>query len=159
MELKQFTDSKDSYLMQAKEVANKITEGKINLQVDIAKIKDLDAIIEQIRNLKMKNLINDDVAWNLSVLYGTVLGEMIIKEHGYHWNLNEEEMPVVETDRNDQMSPITKIYKILTSEEGDEGSPSSFYNGYQALQKYYYEMSDEEKAKITKHIGPGNEPV
>ena len=76
---------------------------------------------------------------------------MIIREHGFHWAMSDNEIPIVETEDGNQLSPITKIHKIITSEDGGNGSPSGFYNGFRALQQYY-EMTDEERDIITTYI-------
>ena len=51
------------------------------------------------------------------------------------------------------MSPITKLYKIITDEDDCEGTPSGFYDGFKILMQYQA-MSEEEKARITTYIGP-----
>ena len=68
--------------------------------------------------------------------------------------MNEDEIPVIETENGNYLSPITKIYKIIIDEEedGSEGPPSSFYSGFKALQQLYA-MNDYEKQKITTYIG------
>ncbi|MBO5569459.1 MAG: hypothetical protein J6A79_11080 [Clostridia bacterium] len=60
-------------------------------------------------------------------------------------------LPVVETDEGNQLSPITKVNKIITDEDSSEGSPTAFYEGFLALQQYQ-NMSDEEKERITTYI-------
>ena len=61
------------------------------------------------------------------------MGEMIIKKHGFRWDINSDNIPIIKTTENDQLSPITKVYKIIVSEDDIEGRPSSFYNGFIAL--------------------------
>ena len=58
---------------------------------------------------------------------------MIIKKHGFRWDSNRDNIPIIKTPENDQLSPITKVYKIIVSEDDIEGRPSSFYNGFIAL--------------------------
>lgn len=65
-----------------------------------------------------------------------MLEEMIKSEHKYKWSVNKDNNPVIETETGNQLSPITKIYKIILSEDDTEGRPSSFYNGFIALQNY-----------------------
>jgi len=146
--LYEFISNKELYIDKAKEAYFKYTNGK-RLEIDISYIKELDEFVNVLRNLKSKNLVSGIVLWNM--LISLVLGEMIIKEHGCHWTINFEGMPVVETENKDQLSPITKIYKIVTSEEDDEGRPSSFYNVFLALMEYN-KMSEEERERITEYI-------
>ena len=91
------------------------------------------------------------MAWNASVCFGILLGEMIIKKHNFNWTINDEKIPVIETNDKDQLSPITKIYKIITSKYDDEGTPSGFYNGFLTIEKLN-NMSKEERKKITTYI-------
>lgn len=153
MKIDEFLENKHAFIEQAIDVGNKVSTGDANLTLDLSSIEKMDPIVDYLHNLWKKDLINDTVAWNSSVAFGVLLGDIIIKEHGFHWAMNEEEIPVVETDDGNQLSPITKLYKIITDEydDGGEGSPSSFYSGFKALQQYYA-MSDEEKEKITTYI-------
>ncbi len=153
MQLNEFIENIPSFVDQAIDVGNKISNSESSLEVELSSIDKMDPVIDYLHNLWKKELINDTVAWNSSVFFGVLLGEIIIKEHGFHWAINDDEIPVVETEDGNQLSPITKLYKIITDEddEGSEGSPSGFYSGFKALQQYYA-MSEEEKAKITTYI-------
>ena len=151
MTVEEFMKEIPKLVDQAKLIAKDAFDEPIELSTDISDIEKLDYIVSYSRKLRLKGLIDDHVAWNLSVSLGTVLGEMMIKENGYHWYINKNDIPVVGPDEERCASPITKIEKILNSEEDDEGSPSSFYNSWLALCKYYA-MSDEEKEKITETI-------
>ena len=153
MDLREFKDSIPSFIEQAVEVSQKVTDGKKTLTPSLESVKDLDGIIGYLHNLWSKKLINDTVAWNSSVAFGVLLGEMIIKEHGFDWKINDEGIPVVVTEDGNQMSPITKLYKIITDEDDCEGTPSGFYDGFKILMQYQA-MSEEEKARITTYIGP-----
>lgn len=151
MKIKEFTDSINDFISKAVDLGKQVTSNEICLSTDIKKIDELDAVINAVKNLYRKHLIDDTVAWNISVTLGTVLGEMIIGEHGFHWAINSESIPVVETDEKNQMSPITKIYKILLDTEECEGTARGFYDGFLALQKYD-SMTEEEKRKMTEYI-------
>ena len=153
MQLGEFIESIPSFVEQAIDVGNKLSHGDANLTLELTSIKKMDPIVDYLHSLWRKGLINDTVAWNSSVAFGVLLGEIIIKEHGFHWALNNEEIPVVETEDGNQLSPITKLYKIITEEDddGSEGSPSGFYSGFKAIQQYYA-MSDEERERITTYI-------
>ena len=61
---------------------------------------------------------------------------MIIIKYEFKWSINKDNIPVIETEIGNQLSPITKIYKIILSEDDTEGRPSSFCNGFIALQNY-----------------------
>lgn len=150
MNIQEFNENIPSLVEQAVEVARKISNNETALTVSLDSIEKMDPIVDYLHNLWKKNLINDTIAWNISVSLGALLGEIIIKENNFHWALIED-LPVVETDDGNQLSPITKLYKIITDEDDCEGSPSSFYNGFKALQQYSA-MSEEEKEKITTYI-------
>ena len=87
MDLKEFKDSISSFIEQAVEVGQKVTDGKKTLTPSLESVKDLDGIIGYLHNLWSKKLINDTAAWNSSVAFGVLLGEMIIKEHGFDWKI------------------------------------------------------------------------
>lgn len=149
MTICEFKENIPTFIEQAVDTGRKITEGKTVLSASLASIGDLDGIIDNLHNLWAKHLIDNDVAWNVSVSFGVLLGEMIISEHDFRWVMNDG-LPVVETDDGNQLSPITKINKIITDEDSCEGSPTTFYEGFLALEQYL-NMSDEEKERITKY--------
>ena len=152
MTLKEFLEVKEEYVERAISLADMWPSDPVELKPELKYMENLDEIVERTRHLREKGLLDDDTVWRASVFFGTLLGEMVINEHGYHWILDENEVPMVEDDNNIKMSPITKIQKILlSSDEDGEGSPTSFYEGFRALQKYTA-MSEEEKAKITTYI-------
>ena len=154
MNLDEFLKIKDKYIQEAIEFAEECPMGKIELKADIKYIEKLDKLVEIIRGLYQKQMLSDDIAWNTSVDMGVLLGEMIIKKHNYKWIINTEDIPVLETPEKNQLLPITKIYKIIKSEENDEGSPSSFYSSFLALENFD-KMSDEEKKKLTTYYHDG----
>ncbi|MBR5179191.1 MAG: hypothetical protein IKW90_10395 [Lachnospiraceae bacterium] len=149
MEIQEFLSKKDEFIQNAIELGKQTTKGSIILRTDIDALEDLDKVIDEVHNLYSKKLIDDTVAWNVSVVLGTLLGEIIIKENGFHWAINN--IPVVETEEKNQLSPISKINKIILDQDNIEGSAKGFYDGFIALSKYY-SMSDEEKEKITQKI-------
>ncbi len=150
MTLEEFKMNIPGFIKQAISVGNKVLEGKVNLSCSLSGIKEMDPVIAYFHNLWVKGLIDDNVAWNSSVSFGVLLGEIIIREHDFHWEMRDD-LPVIETDDHNQLSPISKLYKIITAENDVEGSPSGFYNGFIALQQYYA-MSDEERKKNTHYI-------
>ena len=150
MNIHEFMNHIPEFLQQAFDVGDHLSQGKTELTVSLEGIEKMDPIVDYLHNLWKKQLIDDTVAWNVSVSLGVLLGEIIIKEHGFHWAIIDG-IPVVETDEGNRLSPITKIYKIVTDEDDTEGSPSGFYSGFKVLQQYS-EMSEEEKKKITVYI-------
>ena len=154
MKLEDFLFSKDEWIQQAIDMGDYCVGGPVKLTNDIKDIENLDIVVDKTRNLVQKKMLDDNTTWNVSTVLGTLLGEMIIKKHNFKWTINDEEIPVVETQDENQLSPITKIYKILTSEVDDEGSPSSFYSGFLALEKLN-NMSEDEKKEITTYWHDG----
>lgn len=134
--LDEFTKKIDENLNNAIEMGKNCSENKIVLDTNIEDIYNLDKVVEYVRNLFLKKLIDKNVAWNISIALGTLLGEMIISKHDLKWSFNKANIPVIETETGSQLSPITKIYKIILSEDETEGRPSSFYNGFITLQIY-----------------------
>ena len=131
--LEEFIKQIDDQINKAIELGRNCSQNAIVLNTNIECIDNLDKVLEIIRNLYFKKLIDKDIAWNVSISLGTLLGEMIINKHGFHWNMNDENIPIVEKDESNQLSPITKIYKIILSQNDDEGRPSSFYHAFLAL--------------------------
>ena len=150
MTINEFLENKDQYIEMAIDIAKNICPEGNELTTSIESVEDMDDVVKYIRNLYQKGLLDDDVDWNVAVVFGTLLGEMIINKEGYRWGLDDQEVPCVDAGEGNKLFPIYKIHKIITSEEDDEGSPSGFYKGFIAL-KAYHEMSEEEKEKITKY--------
>lgn len=73
---------------------------------------------------------DDQKIWNQAVLYGTYLGETLLRnglaEKGYCWQLTENGLPVLAKDGSNQMSPITKAEKRIKN--GPEDSVKSFFD-------------------------------
>ncbi len=131
--LEEFIKQIDEQIEKAIELGKKCVENELELNTSIETIDKLDEIVEFIRNLYQKKLIDENVAWNIAVSLGTLLGEMIINKHGFRWNINSDNIPIIKTSVDDQLSPITKVYKIIVSEDDVEGRPSSFYKGFITL--------------------------
>ena len=131
--LEEFIKQIDVQIEKAIELGRKCGENGLELNTSIETIDKLDVVVEFIRNLYQKRLIDENVAWNTAVSLGTLLGEMIIKRHGFRWNINSDNIPIIKTSVDDQLSPITKVYKIIVSKDDIEGRPSSFYNGFITL--------------------------
>ena len=150
--LEEFLKHKDEYVSEAINFGATCPEGAVELKTDLSYVENLDPLVSMTRRYYQKHLIDDNVAWNISVVLGTLLGEMIINERGWHWGMYDSGVPVVETDEGNKASPITKIHKIIISEEDDEGMPSDFYEGILALEQYY-SMSEEERDAFAASAG------
>lgn len=131
--LEEFIRQIDEQIEKAIELGRKCGENGLELNTNIETIDKLDEVVEFIRNLYQKRLMDENVAWNIAVSLGTLLGEMIISKYGFRWNINSDSIPIIKTSVDDQLSPITKVYKIIVSEDDIEGRPSSFYNGFITL--------------------------
>lgn len=142
MNLEEFRENIPSFIEQAIDIGKDTSDGKIVLTTSLGYINELDTTVEYLHNLWAKNLIDNTVAWNVSVALGTLLGEMIINKRGFYWTINKENIPVVETECKNQLSPISKLYKIITDEDDCEGTPSGFYEGFKTLE-HYHSLRDE----------------
>lgn len=150
MDIQEFKEHIPDFLQQAFYIGDHLSKCKTKLDVSLESIEKMDPIVEYVHHLWKKHLIDDTVAWNFSVAFGVLLGEIIIRNHGFHWTMIDD-IPVVETNEGNRLSPITKILKIVTDEDDSEGTPSSFYDGFKVLQQYS-DMSEEEREKITVYI-------
>lgn len=151
MNIEEFRNNIPSFIEQAIENGKSVPDCNICLTASLECINELDTTVEYLHKLWDKHLINDTVAWNVSVMLGTLLGEMIISERCFHWVINIEDLPVVETEEKNTLSPITKIYKIITDNNHCEGTARGFYEGFRILEKYH-SLSDDEKERLTTYI-------
>lgn len=135
MDIQEFKEQLPSLIEQALVIGRDVFGEECKLTNSIDSIGELDKVVASLHNLWKKKLIDDNIAWNTSFLLGTLLGEMIINEQGYHWVI-EEDLPVVETLRHNQLSPISKIFKIITDEDSFEGTPSGFYKTFITLERF-----------------------
>ncbi|WP_022755201.1 hypothetical protein [Butyrivibrio fibrisolvens] len=147
MTLQDFSHNLDIYIADAIEIGQQATSGRIKLKTDICDITNLDSVIAYIHGLYTKELIDDATCWSIAVPLGVLFGEMIIKEHQYHWSIDSNNIPVVETPDHNNLSPITKLYKIILDTENIEGSASSFYEAFKLLQ---YTARKIEESKYEK---------
>lgn len=135
MNIQEFKEQLPSLIEQALVIGRDVIGEDCKLTKSIDSIGELDKVVASLHNLWKKKLIDDNIVRNTAYLLGTLLGEMIINELGYHW-LIEEGFPVVETLRNNQLSPISKIFKIITDEDSFEGTPSGFYKTFITLERF-----------------------
>ncbi len=134
MNIQEFKEQMPSLIEQALVIGRDVMGEECKLTRSIDSIGELDKIVASLHNLWKKKLIDDNIVRNTAYLLGTLLGEMIINEQGYHWII-ENDLPVVETLRNNQFSPISKIYKIIIDEDNFEGTPSGFYKTFITLER------------------------
>lgn len=130
MKLQDFLIVKDDFIQGAIDFGANCPVKKIALSTDIDSIKNLDELIEILKGLYQKGMMSDEVAWEIAIKLGVLLGEMIINEGNYKWVINEDDLPVVEAVNGNQLSPIIKIYKIIRSNDDSEGKPSDFYYNF-----------------------------
>lgn len=135
MNIQEFKEQLPSLIEQALVIGRDVIGEDCKLTKSIDSIGELDKVVASLHNLWKKKLIDDNIVRNTAYLLGTLMGEMIINELGYHW-LIEEDFPVVETLRNNQLSPISKIFKIITDEDSFEGTPSGFYKTFITLERF-----------------------
>jgi hypothetical protein len=108
------------------------------LDFSVASLDQAEEIIQRLRSMYRKKYFDKDVCWNLTVILGTYIGEVMLKDKlgamGYSWQINEYGLPVVMNSKTgNYCSPISKVQKKLenTSIGGDEeGTASSFYRTY-----------------------------
>lgn len=151
MNMEEFRNNIPSFIEQSINIGKSIPDCNICLTASLKCINELDTTVEYLHKLWLKHLIDDTVAWNMSVMLGTLLGEMIINERCFHWVINNENLPVVETEEKNTLSPITKIYKIITDKNDCEGTARGFYEGFRILEQYH-SLNDDEKEEITTYI-------
>ncbi len=143
MTLQDFSHNLDIYIADAIEIGQQATSGRIKLNTDICDITNLDSVIAYIHGLYTKELIDDATCWSIAVPLGVLFGEMIINEHQYHWSIDSNGIPIVETPDHNNLSPITKLYKIILDTENIEGSASSFYEAFKLLQYTARKIEEE----------------
>ena len=143
MKLQDFLIVKDDFIQGAIDFGANCPMKKDALSTDIDSIKNLDELIEILKGLYQKGVMSDEVAWEIAIKLGVLLGEMIINEGNYKWVINEDDLPVVEAVNGNQLSPIIKIYKIIRSNDDSEGKPSDFYYNFIMLNlktEFWFEL-------------------
>lgn len=116
-----------------KEIADRAVEHakKRNIDLDFSEksIEEVDAILgcyyEHLAEYDGKE--GRDTLWNIAVHFGIYLGETMLrlrlKDKGYDWYIDEG-MPILRTEENYQISPITKAHKRILN--GPEDNVKSF---------------------------------
>lgn len=130
MDIKDFPVAQ--YCDRALEMGAKLYNTQFDYSTD--SLKALEDMIQQLRRIKKRGGMEERAVWNVSVYLGCYLGEVMLRDSlagkGFSWQF-QDDLPVlmVENQRN-AISPISKIYKKLMSEEEGpdaEGTVSSFY--------------------------------
>ena len=96
-------------------------------------LKLLDYVIERVRSMKSKGLIQEDAAHNVATCLGAYLGEIMLRDKledkGFSWQLYETGLPVLmDSDRENMASPISRVQKIIL--EDDAGSVIAYYKAF-----------------------------
>lgn len=118
---------KEAILRSAEDQASRLGR---SLDYSDGSIEVLEGILELYARYFRENGPDDQKIWNQAVLYGTYLGETLLRnglaDLGYRWALTENSLPVLAKDGRNQMSPITKAEKRI--QNGPEDSVKSFYD-------------------------------
>ena len=137
----------EEYCEQAVSMCKKLAD--VELDYTLESLEKLEGVIGQTRALRRKDrgLIDDNVAWNLSVYFGTYFGEIMLRDQlaarGMSWQLNENGLPVVMDEKHrNALSPISKIYKKLTEGENEVDEEGDLPTVY----KIYLWMLERDKA-------------
>ena len=83
---------------------------------------DLELFLGKVNEHIINKGLKDDVIWQLSVVYGIYLGELMLRcyaaEHGYKWIVKDGE-PILKKENSFEMCPVTKVQKRLTGDESE----------------------------------------
>ena len=112
----------------------------------------LDELLDFYREYFEENRLSEQTVWNLAVLFGTYLGETLLRNglagQGYGWQLTGDGLPVLERDSANQMSPITKAEKRIKN--GPEDSVKSFYDVAKVIAEGKLIPEKREKGRDTR---------
>lgn len=102
-----------------------------NLNYSKKSIKDLEEILDYYSNDIFKSKPTEEQIWNMSIIFGSYLGEVMLKnglyKKGYYWGKNDtSDIPLLITNNGSYTTPIDKVYKRLVN--GKEDSIISFYD-------------------------------
>ena len=115
-----------------------------NVELDpsnIASLKKLDEVIDQIKGLRKKNLVTAEIARNIAVPFGVLAGNIMmearLKNEGFGWNGNSEQASngkasLILSDKAgiNTIDTISMVYKTLTSDDDAKSSLNEFYNAF-----------------------------
>lgn len=108
----------------------------IDLDYSVNSLRNLETIIQSVRSLNAKGMLNDVTCWNAAVCLGVYLGEVMLRDHlrsmGYTWRADDSGLlMLMDRENRNAISPISKVHKKLAntgSESDGEGTVSSFYS-------------------------------
>ena len=121
---------------KARDIAEHFT-GEI-LDRTAGSINILDAVIMKARNLRAKQLIDENVMWNTAVCVGTYFGEIMLadslREKGFSWNTGKG-LPVLTAPNGASVvDPIGEAHKAMyISEASAEHDLREYYSIIQLL--------------------------
>lgn len=129
MNLEEFKNNINIIIDDVREFAVSCPIECIILDTDISYLKSFDRLINILNEIYKNNNISINQVNDISFNLGVFLGEMIIRENKYHWIINNNGVPVIETNKNNVISPINYIYRTITNKnKNDEDNPSKLYN-------------------------------
>lgn len=107
------------------------------LDYSVKSLEDVEKIIqifrEDNRDVKEDDKENNTAIWNMSVIFGTYVGEVCLMDGlaklGYSWDTTED-IPMIKNFDNNGMNPIGKVNKKIKDKSdgaGYEESIPSFY--------------------------------
>lgn len=137
MTVDEFKKTIPGILELAIDLGNSVFQDYVRVSVDIYCLNYIDQVVDYLHNLWLKDLIDNHIAWNASKCLGTLAGEALVRHHNWEWSINDDNIPVVKAYGN-TMSPITKIFKIITepndvNDSLTEGSVISLYTAFLAM--------------------------
>ena len=92
-------------------------------------VAELEMLLGKLNEHIRSNDVPAETVEKIAVIYGVYLGEAMLRNYaggyGYKWVAKNGE-PVLEKDKGNQMFPVTKVYKRLTGDEGE--NVYNFYN-------------------------------
>lgn len=116
--------------LKMKSLAEKAVEhGKrFNYDFDYKKesIDELEEVLDKYESATKKVHATDEEIWELSLLFGAYLGEVLLltglKHAGFAW-AEESGMPILKKNEQTKVSPISKVFKRLKNGEEDNIKP------------------------------------
>ena len=110
----------------------------VELDYSVGSLEGLETVLQSIRSVNRNGLLNDTVCWNASVCLGTYLGEVMLRDQlgskGFSWQPDSNGLPMLmDSEKKNAVSPISKIYKKLIPDNDSEGTVSGLYRAFLLL--------------------------
>lgn len=120
----------DSTAIRMKALAEKAVVYAKQLKYDFdykrESIEELEVILKYYENAVKKVNLSDDEIWELALVFGAYLGEVLLatglKRAGFRW-VEENGVPILKRDEQTSVSPATKVYKRLKNGREDNVVP------------------------------------